>query len=100
MEAICADDPLSQVDLLCLGCVISSIATWQVFIYDYFEEDRWPMLEELPPTSGIPCGDIIKKCWDDKYRTICIALRRCHRLARTDPLRLAKPLEARIIVHV
>jgi serine/threonine protein kinase len=70
MEATCADDPLSRVDLLCLGCVIYSIATWQVFAYDYFEKDRWPMLEELPPTSDIPCGDIIKKCWDDKYSTI------------------------------
>lgn len=70
MEATCADDPLSRVDLLCLGCIIYSIATWQVFIYDYFEKNRWPMLEELPPTSGILCGDIIKKCWDDKYNTI------------------------------
>jgi serine/threonine protein kinase len=70
MEATCADDPLSRVDLLCLGCVIYSIATWQAFIYDYFEKDRWPMPEELPPTSDIPCGDIIKKCWEDKYSTI------------------------------
>lgn len=70
MEATCADVPLSRVDLLCLGCVIYSIATWQVFIYDYFEKKRWPMPEELPSTSDIPCGDIIKKCWDDKYSTI------------------------------
>jgi hypothetical protein len=70
MEVTCADDPLSRIDLLCLGCVIYSIATWQVFIYDYFEKDRWPMPEELPSTSDIPCGDIIEKCWDDKYSTI------------------------------
>ncbi|KAF1951656.1 hypothetical protein CC80DRAFT_423959 [Byssothecium circinans] len=70
MEATCADDPLSRVDLLCLGCVIYSIATCQVFIYDYFEEGRWPMPDELPPTSHIPYGDIIKKRWDDKYSTI------------------------------
>jgi serine/threonine protein kinase len=70
METACADDPLSRVDLLCLGCVIYSIASWQVFTYDYFEKDRWPILEELPPTSHIPCGDIIEKCWNDKYSTI------------------------------
>lgn len=70
MEVTCANDPLSRVDLLYLGCVIYSIATWRVFTYDYFEKDRWPMPEELPPTSNIPCGNIIKNCWDDKYSTI------------------------------
>lgn len=70
MEAICAEDPLSRVDLLSLGCVIYSIATWEVFIYDYFESHRWPLLEELPPTSDVPYGDIIKKCWQDKYGTV------------------------------
>lgn len=70
MEATCAIDPLSQVDLLCLGCIIYSIATWRVFVYDYFEKNRWPMPEELPSTSDILCGDIIKKCWEDKYSTI------------------------------
>ncbi|KKZ65929.1 hypothetical protein EMCG_08339 [[Emmonsia] crescens] len=50
------DDPLSRVDLLCLGCVIYSIATWQVFMDDYFEKDRWPAPEELPPTSDFLCA--------------------------------------------
>jgi serine/threonine protein kinase len=67
MEATYAADPLSRVDLLSLGCVIYSIATWQIFFYDYFEETRWPMPEELPPTSDVPCGHIIKKCWGNKY---------------------------------
>jgi hypothetical protein len=70
MEATCADDPLSRVDIISLGYVIHSIATRQVFIHKYFEKDRWPMLEELPPTSHIPCGDIIRNCWDDKYSAI------------------------------
>lgn len=40
MEAICADDLLSRAGLLCFGCVIYSIATWQVFTYNYLENDR------------------------------------------------------------
>ncbi len=70
MEATYADDPLSRVDLLGLGCVMYSIAAWQGFMYDYFEENRWPVPEELPPTNDILCGDIIKNCWEDKYSTI------------------------------
>lgn len=31
MEDICAKDPLSRVDILGLGCVVYSIATWRVF---------------------------------------------------------------------
>ncbi|KAI9753693.1 MAG: KRRI-Interacting protein 1 [Chaenotheca gracillima] len=70
MEAVCADDPLSRVDLLCLGSVIYSIATWQVFAYDYFEENRWPVPEELPTTKDVLFGGIITRCWEDKYPTI------------------------------
>jgi serine/threonine protein kinase len=70
MEAICVNDPLTRVDILCLGSVIYSIATWQIFVYDYFEKERWPMPEELPPTSSIPYGNIIEKCWNNKYATI------------------------------
>jgi hypothetical protein len=70
MKATCVNNPLSRVDLLCLSCVIYSIATWQVFTYNYFKKDRWPMLEELLPTSNIPYKNIIKNCWDDKYSTI------------------------------
>lgn len=70
MEAICAEDPLSRVDLLCLGCVMYSIATWQVFFYDYFEMEYWPILGELPSTSDIIYGNLIRKCWEDEYSTI------------------------------
>jgi len=70
MEAVCADDPLSRVDILYLGCVMYSIAMWRVFAYDYFEKGHWPTREELPSTSDIIFGDIIRKCWENKYGTI------------------------------
>ncbi|MCJ1254570.1 hypothetical protein MMC24_002385 [Lignoscripta atroalba] len=70
MEEICANDPLSRVDLLGLGCVFYSVAAWKVFSYDYFEKDRWPKPEELPSIDGILCENIIKKCWDEKYSSI------------------------------
>lgn len=70
MEAACADDPLTRVDLLCLGCVLYSIAAWHVFAYDYFEAGGWPTVGELPSTSGVICEGIIRKCWEDKYSTV------------------------------
>jgi serine/threonine protein kinase len=70
MEDICARDPLSRVDLLGVGCVFYSIAAWKVFSYDYFEPGRWPTPEELPPTDGILCEDIIQKCWQNTYSSM------------------------------
>ncbi|PLB47527.1 hypothetical protein P170DRAFT_496245 [Aspergillus steynii IBT 23096] len=52
MEDVCREDPLSRVDILGLGY------------------DRWPQPDDLPPTSGLLYGDIIKKCWSDSYGTI------------------------------
>ncbi|GKZ32810.1 hypothetical protein AbraIFM66950_002437 [Aspergillus brasiliensis] len=70
MEAICRKDPLSRVDILGIGCIIYSIAAWRAFWYDYFEDQRWPMQEDLPETSGLLCEDVIRKCWSDSYDTI------------------------------
>lgn len=70
MEAVCAADPLSRIDLLCLGSIFYSIATWQVFSYDYFEKDRWPTPDELPVVHKVPWGEIIQKCWDNRYDTV------------------------------
>ncbi|KKZ61474.1 hypothetical protein EMCG_00136 [[Emmonsia] crescens] len=70
MEAIFANNHLARVDILCLACVLYSIATWQIFRYDHFKKDRWPVPEELPPTSNDLCEDTIKTCWEDKYGTI------------------------------
>ncbi|PGH15812.1 serine/threonine protein kinase [Helicocarpus griseus UAMH5409] len=70
MEEICANDPLSRVDILGLGCIIYSIAAWRVFYYDYFEDERWPEQENLPGTCGLIYEDIANKCWRDSYVTI------------------------------
>ncbi|PGH10662.1 hypothetical protein AJ79_05376 [Helicocarpus griseus UAMH5409] len=40
MELVYERDPLSRVDLLGIDCVMYSVATWQVFEYDYFENGR------------------------------------------------------------
>jgi serine/threonine protein kinase len=69
MHEICPEDTL-RVDLVGIGCVIYSIAAWEVFDYDYFEEQRWPGAEDLKPTESIMCGEIIEKCWYGKYKSM------------------------------
>ena len=69
MRKICPKDTL-RVDLVGIGCVIYSIAAWDVFNYDYFAEQRWPGPEDLKPTDHIMCGEIIKKCWNGKYSSV------------------------------
>lgn len=71
MDAICAGDPLSRVDLLGIGCVIYSIAAWKVYNYGYFEKDCcWPRSDEVPETDGIMYREIIDKCWRNEYNNI------------------------------
>ena len=69
MHKICPKDVL-RVDLVGIGCVIYSIAAWEVFDYDYFAEQRWPGSEDFKPTDHIMCGKIIKKCWNGKYSSV------------------------------
>jgi serine/threonine protein kinase len=66
MDKICPKDNL-RVDLVGIGCVMYSIAAWEVFDYDYFAEQRWPGPEDVKPTDHIMCGEIIKNCWYGKY---------------------------------
>lgn len=70
MEEICVKDPLSRVDILGLGCIIYSIAAWQVFYHGYFEHDCCPEPENLPETSDLLYEDMINKCWRDSYGTL------------------------------
>jgi serine/threonine protein kinase len=66
MHEVCPEDVL-RVDLTGISCVIYSVAVWEVFDYDHFEEQRWPGAEDLKPTDNILCGEIIKNCWYGKY---------------------------------
>jgi hypothetical protein len=69
MGQICPRDTL-RVDLIGIGCVIYSIAAWEVFDYGYFAEERLPDPEDLKPTGHIMCGRIIKKCWDGDHSSV------------------------------
>ena len=68
-ENECSNDEL-RVDLLGIGCVIYSIVAWDVFDFEYFEEERWPCLEDLRPVDDMMLGDIISKCWLGSYSSI------------------------------
>jgi serine/threonine protein kinase len=65
----CPKDVL-RADLVGIGCVIYSIAAWEVFDYYYFASRRWPGPEDFRPTDHIMCGKIIKKCWNGKYKSM------------------------------
>jgi hypothetical protein len=68
MRKICPRDTL-RVDLVGIGCVIYSIAAWEVFDYDFIEQ-RWPSAEDLKPTDHVMSGKIIEKCWDGDYSSV------------------------------
>ncbi|KAH8698348.1 kinase-like domain-containing protein [Talaromyces proteolyticus] len=70
MKHACVNETTTSMEILHLGCIFYSIAAWTKFKYYYFDHWRWPLLEELPDTNDIICGDVIKKCWTAKYATI------------------------------
>ncbi|KKZ67921.1 hypothetical protein EMCG_06451 [[Emmonsia] crescens] len=70
MKTICTQDSLSRVDLLGIGCIMYSIATWSVYNYEYFENNRWPSSDEVPATDGVIYQEIIDKCWRNEYNNI------------------------------
>ncbi|KAK2801257.1 hypothetical protein FQN50_007817 [Emmonsiellopsis sp. PD_5] len=70
MENYSVHDTNPQIEILHLGCVFHSIAAWSEFRYDYFDQKRFPNLDELPSTEGILGGMIIRKCWMGGYASM------------------------------
>ncbi|PGH29535.1 serine/threonine protein kinase [[Emmonsia] crescens] len=67
MEHFSIYDINAHIEILHLGCLFYSISTWSKFKYDYFDDNRFPNLDELPDTDGIISGMIIRKCWTRGY---------------------------------
>ncbi|EXJ82339.1 serine/threonine protein kinase [Capronia epimyces CBS 606.96] len=65
-EDECPRDDLRS-DLLGIGCVIYSIATWDVFGFDWGEGNRWPGPDQFRPVDNVLFGDVIAKCWTGDY---------------------------------
>ena len=61
----------AEADLFHLGCLIYSVATWNIFHHDLFEHN-WtrPFLSDLPSTNGICWGETIRKSWVGDYATM------------------------------
>ncbi|KAF2154791.1 hypothetical protein K461DRAFT_275946 [Myriangium duriaei CBS 260.36] len=52
-----------QVDLIYLGCVLYSLATWSLYqINVQVKHD----LESFPEVKGVPWGPLIQGCWQDR----------------------------------
>lgn len=75
MGEIYAQDPMPPFDLLGLGCIVYSIVTWEYYFFDYFGENRWPWIEELPKLRLVDYEAFIEECfnphctWESVYDT-------------------------------
>ncbi|KAF3484174.1 serine/threonine protein kinase [Arthroderma uncinatum] len=60
-----------QVEILHLGWVLYSIASWKVYKYYFFDDGLgWPELDSFPHTDDVLCGGIIAKCWRGEYTSV------------------------------
>lgn len=69
METICENDLTAKIEILHLGWIIYSIATWHIHKYYYFntEDPKLSDARDLPPIDGLCCGTIIIECWNGEY---------------------------------
>ncbi|KAJ5437024.1 hypothetical protein N7445_007909 [Penicillium cf. griseofulvum] len=69
MDTVCEDELTAKTEILQLGWIIYSIATWRVHNYRFFNRlnTSWPTLESFPPTDDLFCGRIVGKCWREEY---------------------------------
>ena len=88
MSKVSHDHDTIQSNLFELGSLIYSIAKWEEYDFDLWD-NRWviPPLSDLPDTDKIFCGDIIRKCWAGE----CASIVDLHREAEPMLRRIAHP---------
>lgn len=63
-----------QVEILHLGWVLYSLASWKVHKYYFFNPEnpdlRWPEPDSFPNADDVLCGRIIAKCWRGEYASM------------------------------
>ncbi|OGM47845.1 hypothetical protein ABOM_003283 [Aspergillus bombycis] len=60
-----------QIEILHLGWVLYSIASWRVHKYYFFSPENpdlhWPAPDSFPKVDDVLWGQIVKKCWRGEY---------------------------------
>ncbi|KAE8145815.1 kinase-like domain-containing protein [Aspergillus avenaceus] len=63
-----------QIEILHLGWILYSVASWHVHKYCFFGPENpdlcWPALDSFPNVDGVLCGKIIEKCWRGEYASM------------------------------
>ncbi|KAL4916635.1 kinase-like domain-containing protein [Aspergillus aurantiobrunneus] len=61
-----------QIEILHIGWILYSIASWKLHIYYFFGRENpnncWP--ESFPNADDVLCGKIIRKCWHGEYASM------------------------------
>lgn len=63
-----------QIEILHLGWILHSIASWRVYKYYFLSPEspylRWPEPGSFPSVDDVLFGTIIKKCWQGEYTSM------------------------------
>ncbi|EAS27318.3 serine/threonine protein kinase [Coccidioides immitis RS] len=63
-----------QIEILHLGWVLYSLASWKVHKYYFFNPENpdlcWPEPDSFPNVDDVLCGRIIVKCWHGEYASM------------------------------
>jgi serine/threonine protein kinase len=74
------DRPVVKRDIFALGCAVYEIMAWKKPFADLADDevDGLFRCERFPDLSRVPCADVIRRCWDerfDKAEDVVVALR-------------------------
>lgn len=72
MTSTIENDLNAKIEILHLGWLLYSIATWQIHKYYFFNPENpdlcWP--DSFPEVGGVLCGKLIEKCWQGEYASM------------------------------
>lgn len=71
IASVTENDLSLRIEILHIGWILYSIASWQIQKYYFFNDNPafcWPT--SFPNVDNVPCGKIIKECWEGHYPTM------------------------------
>lgn len=83
-DTICENNLTAKIEILHIGWIIYSIATWTAHKYYYFDPDmHLPNLRDIPLADDLLCRAVIKKCWNGDYINMDALDKEVRALSRT-----------------
>lgn len=72
INSACENNLTAEMEMLHLGWILYSIASWRVHKYYFFDSSdlSLPGPDSFPDVDGVLCVNVIRKCWRGEYTSM------------------------------